>query len=85
MDSKHNNPNDEIFLARKLNLIKQFFGKIVKVAFRNESYKLFFQKDAPIARKIRLFITFRLLIQLEWIKASHVDKIMIYKEKKLKN
>jgi len=53
----------------------------VKIAFRNESYKLFFQEDAQIAQKIRLFITFTSLIQMEWIKASHVDKNIIFKNK----
>jgi len=37
----------------------------MKIAFRNESHKGFFQKDAQIAQKIRLFITFASLIQME--------------------
>ena len=84
MGLKYKNPNGMIVLAIKFNLFKKKLWKIVKTTFKNESCKLFFQKDAPIARKIRLFITFTLLIQMEWIKASHVDKNMIYKEKKLK-
>jgi len=58
-----------------------FFWKIVKIAFRNESCKLFFQEDAKIAPKTRLSITFSWQIQMEWIKALHVDKNIIYKKK----
>jgi len=50
MELKCTNPNGEIVLARKINHVDLFL-KIVKIAFRNESYKLFFQKDAKIARK----------------------------------
>jgi len=46
MGLKHNNSNNEIVLARKLNLSNNLFWKIVKTAFKNESYKLFYQKDA---------------------------------------
>jgi len=49
MGLKHYNPNGEIVLASKLNLVKQFFSKIVKIAFKNEIYKLFFQTNAVIA------------------------------------
>jgi len=58
MELKCTNPNVEIVLASKLNPVELSFWKIVKIAFRNESYKLFFQEDALIARKIRLSITF---------------------------
>jgi len=58
MESKCTNPNGEIILAWKINHVEIFFFKIVKIAFRNESYKLFFQKDAKIAWKTRLSITF---------------------------
>jgi len=53
----------------------------MKIAFVNESYMLLFEEDAQIAQKTRLFITFTFLIQMEWIKASHVDKNKIYKKK----
>jgi len=46
MGLKHNNSNGEIFLERKINLVKKLFFLIVKIAFKNEFYKLFFQKDA---------------------------------------
>jgi len=45
MEIKCTNPNGDIVLASILNYAKLFFWKIVKIAFRNESYK-FFQKDA---------------------------------------
>jgi len=49
MELKHNNPNVEIVLAIKLNLFKQFFfWKIVKIAFKYEACKVFFQEDAKI-------------------------------------
>jgi len=63
---------------------KKKFAKIVKIAFRNESYQLFFQEDAPIAWKTRLSKTFSYQIQMDWIKAFYVDKNIIYEEKKFK-
>jgi len=84
MGLKLNNPNGEIILARKLNLVQKKFWIFLKIAFRNGSYTLFFQEDDEIAQKTRLFITFTSLIQMEWIKASHVDKNKIYKKKNLK-
>jgi len=58
MELKCTNPNVEIVLARKIIHMGIFFWKIVKIAFRNESYKLFFQEDAKIAWKTILSITF---------------------------
>jgi len=46
MELKCTNLNGKIVLARKLNYVELFFGKIVKIALKNESYKLFFQKNA---------------------------------------
>jgi len=48
------------------------FFLIVKNESRNESCNIFFQKDAMIASKIKLSITFTITNQMEWIKASHV-------------
>jgi len=44
MELEHTNPNGEIVLAKKLNHMEFFFWKIVKIAFRNESYKLFLSR-----------------------------------------
>jgi len=44
MGLKHNNPNGEIVLESKCNLVQQF-EKFLKITFRNEFYKLFFQED----------------------------------------
>jgi len=53
------NPNAKIDQGGKLNHVKLFDdAKIVKIAFKNKSYKLFFQEYALRARKIRLCITF---------------------------
>jgi len=65
MELEHTNPNSEIVLGGKLNHEDLFFWKIVKIAFKNESYKLFFQEDALSAWKIRLSITFSQQIQTE--------------------
>jgi len=46
----------------------------------NPISKLFFQEDAQIAQKTRLFITLTSLIQMEWIKSSYIDKNKIYHE-----
>jgi len=44
-----------------------FFGKIMKIEFGMKLYKLFFQKDALIASKTRLSISFIKQIQIvEW-------------------
>jgi len=58
MELKCINPNGEIVLRNTLNHDVDFFLNIVKIVFRNESYKIFFQEDAIIARKTRLSITF---------------------------
>jgi len=50
MELKHMNPNGEIVLRSTLNHVELSFNKkIVKIAFKNEFYKLFFQKDTLIA------------------------------------
>jgi len=46
MGLKHNSFNGDIVLERKLKLCKKKFWKIVKIAYKNESYKLVFQEDA---------------------------------------
>jgi len=56
MELKKTNSNGEIVLGNKLNHEELFFWKIVRIAFRNESYKLFFQEDALIAPKTILSI-----------------------------
>jgi len=45
MELKNNNLKDEIFLASKLNPVQLFF-LIVKIEFKNEFFKLFFQLNA---------------------------------------
>jgi len=60
MGLKHNNLNGEIVLAIKLTVVEQFFWKIVKIAFRNECYKLFFQEDAQIAWKNKIVQNFHI-------------------------
>ena len=47
--------------------------------------KVFFKEDTPIARKTRSSIAFTLLIQVEWIKASHLEKYIIYVKKIIKH
>jgi len=46
MELKCTNPNSEIVLRRTLNHMDFFLNW--KIAFRNESYKLFFKEDALI-------------------------------------
>jgi len=41
MGLKHNYFNGEIVLASKITLVQQFFLRNVKIAFINDSYKLF--------------------------------------------
>jgi len=53
MELKHYNLNGKIVLENKPNLVMHFFGKIVKIALKNEFYKLFIQKDA-LRKMLRL-------------------------------
>jgi len=46
MELKCTNPNGEFFLESSINHVELFFGKIVEIALRSESYELFFQEDA---------------------------------------
>jgi len=55
MELKCTNFNGDIVLRSTLNRVDFFL--IVKIAFRNESYKDFSQEDALIAQKTRLSIT----------------------------
>jgi len=81
MELECTNLNGEIVLGSKTKPCGIFFWKIVRIAFKNESYKLFFQEDALIAQEKRLSIAFSYQIQMEWIKAFHVGKNIIYEEK----
>jgi len=49
MELEHTNSNGEIVLESKLKHVKFFSSKVVRIAFKNESYELFFQEDALIA------------------------------------
>jgi len=51
MELKCTISNGEIVLEKKLNHVELCFWKIVKIAFKNESFKLFFQEDALSAWK----------------------------------
>jgi len=57
MESKYTNPNGDIVLERKRKRVELFFFKIEKIAFRNESYKFFFQEVVSITQKTTLSIT----------------------------
>jgi len=85
MELKCTNFNGEIVLKSTQKPLDLFFWNIVRMAFRNESYKLFFQEDALIAPKTRLSITFLQQIQMEWIKTFHVEKKYNLWEFKKKN
>jgi len=85
MELKYNNLNGEINLEIKLNGIKYSFWKIVDIKIENEFYRLFFKKMLRLPKKLRLSITFSSLFQIEWIKASNVEKNTIFEEKKILN
>jgi len=67
------------------NLWIYFFWKIVKINFKNESFKLFFQENVLFAWKTRLSITFTSLVHMEWIKVFCIDKMQSMKLKRKKN
>jgi len=48
MELEHTNPINEIVLESNHNHVELLFWKIVKIDFKNESYKLFFE-DVVIA------------------------------------
>jgi len=77
MGLKHNNPNGEIVLASNLNLVKQFFWKLWELHLEINPISYFFKKMLGLPPK-KLFITFTSLIQMEWIRASNVDKKYIF-------
>jgi len=79
MGLKHNNHNGEIVLARKPNLIWHFF-KVWKLHLEINPISYFFKKMFWLS-KTRLFIIFTSLIQMQWIKDSHVEKYITYKKK----
>jgi len=81
MELKDNDLNGEIVLARKFTLSNNIFEKLWKLHSKMNPISCFFQEHAQIAQKTRLFTTFILLIQMLWIKASHVDLNIIYKKK----
>jgi len=46
MEFKCTNSNGEIVLANKVNHVNLSMGRIVTIAFKNESYKLLFREDS---------------------------------------
>ncbi len=61
MGLKYKNLNGKIVLSRKYNIYFVLIWKIVKIAFRNESDKLFFQRDALIALKNKIIYNFHII------------------------
>jgi len=57
MELKHTYHNGDIVLEKRLNQKKLFFWKIVKLKFKNDSFKLFFEENVWIAFETRLSIT----------------------------
>jgi len=57
-----------------------FFWKIVKIEFKNESYRLFLKKMVWLLEKTRFSITFSSLVQLEPIEYFKVDKSIFYEK-----
>jgi len=55
---------------------------LFEIEFKNESNMLFSQEFAKIVYKTRNSITFTSLIQMEWIKAFHYGKNIIYERNK---
>jgi len=76
MKLKYNNSCGMIVLAnQQLTLSNIYSLEIIKVAFKNKFYWLFFHKEAyPTHKKLRLSITFSSLAQIKQIKSSNVDK-----------
>jgi len=65
MELKCNNPNGEIILAQKLNHLEFQVAlttwnsrKIIKIAFRNESYKLFLLGRCSKCLKNKIILNF---------------------------
>jgi hypothetical protein len=81
MESKNSKPNGGNVVASNLNNVN-FFWEILNIEFKRKYHMLFFLKDVMSAQKIKFFILFASLTNIEWIKASHVDTDIFYNEKK---
>jgi len=81
MELKYTNLDRKIILAIKLNYVSLFFllWKLSSIMNPITCFLMY----AMIVGKIKSSITFSLLIQMEWIKATHIDKNTIF-EKKIK-
>jgi len=63
-----------------LNLVDLFFWKIINILSFKKLYMLFFQENIIITCKIKFFITFTSIIQMESIKHFQIDKILFFIE-----
>jgi len=80
MGLKYYNSSGEIVLASKINLVKHFF-LIVKIAFRNESNKLFFQEEAQVAPQNKIVHNFHITNPNRMNQSLlYINKITIYKK-----
>jgi len=77
-------PIMRLFQQENLTLSNNFFEKFKKLHSKMNSISYFFKKMLRLPKKLRLSITFSLLVQIEWIKASHVDKNIILEGKNFK-
>jgi len=57
------------------------FWKIIRIAFRNKSYKLLFSRRCSNCLKSKIVHNFLITNPMEWIKAFHIDKNIIYEKK----
>jgi hypothetical protein len=82
MELKNVNPNGGNVVASNLNNVNfLIFVKIVKIEFQNKHWMFFFLQDAMIVQNTKFLIFLTSLINIEWIKASHVDMGLFYKKK----
>jgi hypothetical protein len=50
----------------------------MKIELKNEDHMLFFLKDTMITQKTKFLVSFTSQINIEWIKASHVNMDLFY-------
>jgi len=86
MELKYTNLNGEIVLKSKLSHVELFFLKNYENWVQKQIKHIIFSRSCYNCPQNKMFQTFfTSLIQMKWIKDFHVDKNIIYEEKKYSN
>jgi len=78
-------PINKIVLATKFYSIPTIVFRNCKNCIQKQILWVIFSRKCLACLKTRLYLTFSLLVQIEWIKDSCIDKNIIFNEKNFKN